>query len=265
MTPKKPAAPGTTSADPLGLRGKAALVTGAGVGLGREIALELGRAGALVGVHYHRSRDSARQVLKDLRCGGSEGVLVQADLTCEKECNALVDQVARAAGRLDILVNNAGALLGRESLEKTPLKIWEKTLAVNLTSAFLVTRRAIPHLRRSGSGRVVNIVSASMYSGGTFGAGAYAAAKGALHVLTRTIAKEYGPQIRANSVCPGVIETRHHAATPPERLERYRAATPLGRNGEAREVAMAVLYLASDASSFTNGALLDVNGGRVLR
>jgi 3-oxoacyl-[acyl-carrier protein] reductase len=235
------------------------------MGLGREIALALAGAGAFVGIHFHRSERGAKEVLREIRRGPGGGELFQADLAVEAQANRLVDRFARRARRLDIVVNNAGALLGREPLERCPLKIWEKTLAVNLTSAFLVTKRAIPHLRRSGRGRVVNVVSASMYSGGTFGAGAYAAAKGALHILTRTIAKECGPEIRANSVCPGVIETEHHASTPPERLAGYRKATPLGRNGEAWEVAMAVLYLVSDASSFTNGALLDVNGGRVLR
>jgi 3-oxoacyl-[acyl-carrier protein] reductase len=251
--------------NPFSLRGQAALVTGAGVGLGREIALALARAGAFVGIHFHRSRRGAAEVLEEVRRRRGDGVLLQADLCEEKECNAVVDRFVSKAKRLDVVVNNAGALIGRESVETCPLEVWEMTFTVNLTSAFLVTKRAIPHLRKSGHGRVVNLVSASMYSGGTFGAGAYAAAKGALHVLTRTIAKEYGPEIRANSVCPGVIETQHHAHTPAERLEGYRAATPLKRNGQAREVAMAVLYLASDASSFTNGALLDVNGGRVLR
>ncbi len=200
-----------------------------------------------------------------MRSRGGDGLLFQADLSKEDQCNALVDQFVAKAGRLDILVNNAGALVGRDMIEDCPLETWEKTLAVNLTSAFLVTKRSIRHLRESGSGRIVNICSASMESGGTFGAGAYAVSKGALHTFTRTVAREYGPEIRANAVCPGVIETQHHAATPPDRLEAYRQATPLKRNGQAIEVTMAVLYLASDASSFTSGALLDITGGRVVR
>ncbi len=254
-----------SSADLFSLRGKAAIVTGAAVGLGRQIALTLADAGAYVGIHFHRSKDAAVELLGRIRQQGGDGFLFQADLTKEEECNSLVNQFVAAANRLDILVNNAGALVGKERIETCPLEIWEKTLAANLTSAFLVTKRAIPHLRDSGNGRIVNIVSASMQSGGTFGAGPYAVAKGALHVFTRTLAKEYGPEIRANAVCPGVIETQHHASTPPERLEAYRQATPLKRNGAAQDVAMGVLYLVCDASSFTNGALLDINGGRVLR
>jgi 3-oxoacyl-[acyl-carrier protein] reductase len=253
------------SLDLFRLDGKAAIVTGAAVGLGREIALAFADAGAFVGIHYHRSADDAGEVLDLIRQRGGDGWLFQGDLCNEDECNALVDQFVAKAKRLDILVNNAGALVGKDKIEDCPRETWEKTLAVNLTSAFSVTKRAIPHLRNSGAGRIVNMLSASMESGGTFGAGAYAVAKGGLHVFTRTLAREYGPQIRANAVCPGVIETRHHKQTSPQRLEAYRQATPLKRNGTAQEVAMAVLYLVSDAGTFTNGAILDVNGGRVLR
>ncbi len=253
------------SIDRFRLDGKVAIVTGAAVGLGREIALALADAGAFVGIHFHRSEREAADVLAEVRRRGKEGMTLQADLTREDDCNALVDRVVAQTKRLDILVNNAGALVASKHIEDCPLDVWEKTLAVNLTSAFLVTKRSIPHLRKSGSGRIVNVVSASMESGGTFGSGAYAAAKGALHIFTRTMAKEYGPEIRTNSICPGVIETQHHANTPPERLAAYRQATPLKRNGKSEEVALTVLYLVSDASSFTNGALLDVNGGRVLR
>jgi 3-oxoacyl-[acyl-carrier protein] reductase len=170
------------------------------------------------------------------------------------------------AGRLDILVNNAGALLERARLEDCSLALWNATLTANATSAFLVTRRAIPHLRASGQGSIVNILSLSVQTGGANGAGAYAASKGALQVFTRTLARELAPQVRTNAIMPGVIETRHHElATSPERMEQYRKETPLGRNGSAEEVAAAVLYLSSPAGGFTNGALLDVSGGRFLR
>lgn len=253
------------SLDLFKLHGKAAIVTGAGTGLGREIALALADAGAYVGVHFHRSEAAAAEVLAEVRRRGSDGCLIQADLSRESECNALVDQFVAKAGHLDILVNNAGGVIGQDRIEHCSLELWEKTFSLNVTSAFLVTRRAIPHLRASGSGRIVNMVSASMQSGGTSGAGAYAAAKGALHIFTRTLAKECGPEIRANAICPGIIETQHHADTPPEKLAAYHQATPLHRNGQPHEVASAVLYLVSDASSFTNGAILDINGGRILR
>jgi 3-oxoacyl-[acyl-carrier protein] reductase len=247
------------------LDGKAALITGGAVGLGREIVLALADAGASVGIHFHRSEQEAEATLDEVRRRGSDGWLFQADLCREQESNALVDSFVEKAKRLDVLVNNAGALVGQYRIEDCPLEVWEKSFAVNATSAFLVTRRAIPHLRATGAGRIVNMVSASMQSGGTSGAGAYAVGKGALHIFTRTLAKECGPEIRANAICPGVIETHHHAKTPPDKMAEYRRVTPLNRNGQPREVAMAVLYLVSDASSFTNGAILDINGGRFLR
>jgi 3-oxoacyl-[acyl-carrier protein] reductase len=250
----------------LSLQNQVALVTGAGVGIGRAVALSLAEAGAFVGIHYHRSEEGAREVLQEVRARQSDGLLLQADLGRENEANAIVDRLVAHTSRLDILVNNAGALVERARIEECSLESWQRTLDVNLTSAFLVTRRAIPALRQGENGRIVNVLSLSIQSGGSNGAGAYAVAKGGLQVFTRTLARELAPAVRANAVMPGVIETRHHEiATTPERLEQYRQETPLRRNGTAEEVAQAVLYLASDASSFTNGALLDVCGGRFLR
>jgi 3-oxoacyl-[acyl-carrier protein] reductase len=252
---------------PYDLNGKAALVTGAGVGLGQAIAIELARCGAIVGIHYHSSRAGAEETLKTIESAKGRGVILQADLTKEDHANKLVDDFVKQAGnRLDIVVNNAGALVGRATIEETSLDLWRGSLDTNLTSAFLVTRRAIPLLRKSGSGRIVNVLSLSTQTGGANGAGAYAAAKGGLLVFTRTLAKELAPQVRTNSVVPGVIETRHHEmASSPERMAEYRKQTPLGRNGQAEEVASAVVYLCSDASSFINGAMLDINGGRFIR
>jgi len=143
---------------------------------------------------------------------------------------------------------------------------WQAALAVNVTSAFMVTKRAIPHLKAGGHGSIINMVSLSTQTGGAGGAGPYAAAKGALLVFTRTLARELAPQVRTNTLCPGVIETRHHEIfSTPERMAQYRKETPLGRNGTADEVGQAALYLASDAAAFTNGAIIDVNGGRFLR
>ncbi|MCX5662822.1 MAG: SDR family NAD(P)-dependent oxidoreductase [Planctomycetota bacterium] len=253
------------TAEGAGLRGRVALVTGAGVGIGQATAIALARAWAFVGIHWHSSEAAARETLA--KVGGPErGMLLQADLTDEAQASRVVDELVARAGRLDILVNNAGALVQRSRLEDCSLELWRKTFDVNATSAFLVTRRSIPHLRATGRGAIVNILSLSTQTGGANGGGAYAAAKGALQVMTRTLARELAPEIRTNAVCPGVIETEHHAKhTSPQRMEEYRRETPLRRNGTAEEVAAAVLYLASDAAAFTNGALLDVSGGRFLR
>ncbi len=252
--------------NPFDLSGRVALVTGAAVGIGRAVALALGEAGAFVGVHYHASAREAEETLALLRAGGSDGMLIPADLFSEEQACAAVDRVVAQTKRLDVLVNNAGSPLTTARIEDCPTDLWRRAFDLNVTSAFLVTRQAIPHLRASGHGSIVNNLSLSVQTGGAGGTGPYAAAKGALQVLTRTLARELAPEVRANAIMLGVIETRHHQVfSTPERLEQYRRETPLGRNGTADEVARAVLFLASDASSFLNGALLDVNGGRFLR
>jgi 3-oxoacyl-[acyl-carrier protein] reductase len=248
------------------LKGRAALITGAGVGIGRASAITLARAGAFVGIHYHSSETEAGETLKQVEAQGGRGLLLKADLSVEAEANATVDRLVKTAGRLDILVNNAGTPLERATVEECSTELWHKVFAVNIHAAFYVTRRAIPSLRASGRGSIVNNLSLSVQTGGANGAGAYAAAKGALQVMTRTLARELAPAVRVNGIMPGVIETRHHEQfSTPERLAQYRKETPMARNGQADEVAQVVLFLASDASSFMNGALLDINGGRFLR
>ena len=248
------------------LHGRAALVTGAGVGIGRAIAESLAEAGAFVGLHCHRSLDGANETLAVIRARGGDGVVLSADLSDAAQATSLADQFVAAAGRLDILVNNAGSPIERRRIEDCPLELWRQVLDVNLTSAFLVTQRAIPHLKRSGHGAIVNNLSLSVQTGGANGAGAYAVAKGGLQVLTRTLARELAPEVRVNAIMPGVIETQHHELfTTPERMEQYRRETPLTRNGTAAEVASTVLFLVSDAARFVTGALIDINGGRFLR
>jgi 3-oxoacyl-[acyl-carrier protein] reductase len=248
------------------LAGRVALVTGGAVGIGRAIALALARAGAAVGVHYHTSEKAAEVTAALINQEGGRAFLLSADLTVEEQAKATVDQLLEKAGRLDVLVNNAGSPLTLARLEDCPTDLWRRAFDVNVTSAFFVTRQAIPALRASGRGSIINNLTLSIQTGGSSGTGPYAASKGALQVMTRTLARELAPQVRANAIMPGVIETRHHEVySTPERMEGYRQQTPLGRNGSAEEVAQAVLFLASDASSFLTGALIDVNGGRFLR
>jgi 3-oxoacyl-[acyl-carrier protein] reductase len=247
-------------------KGRVALVTGGSSGIGQATAIALAKAGALVGIHFHRGQAGAEQTLAAVRAEDGEGLLLQADLSQPDQAQQLVDKLVDHAGRLDILFNNAGSPVERARLEDCSLEIWQQVLATNLTSHFLVTQRAIPHLRQSGHGVIINNLSLSVQTGGANGAGAYAIAKGGLQVMTRTLARELAPQVRCNAIMPGVIETPHHEAfTSAERMEQYRRETPLGRNGAAAEVAAAVVFLASDAAQFINGALLDINGGRFLR
>jgi 3-oxoacyl-[acyl-carrier protein] reductase len=248
------------------MTGKVALVTGAGVGIGRATAELLAARGAFVGIHYRSSAEGAEAALAGIRARGGNGLLLRADLVHEEQAAAIVEELVTRAGRLDILVNNAGSPIERTRIEDCALELWRLVLDTNLTSAFLVTRAAIPHLRATAKAAIVNNLSLSVQTGGANGAGPYAAAKGGLQVLTRTLARELAPAVRVNAVMPGVIATAHHERySTPERMRQYAAETPLGRNGEADEVAETIAFLASDAASFINGALLDISGGRFLR
>lgn len=248
------------------LTDRAALVTGASSDIGRATAVALARAGAVVGIHYQASEARARATLQAVQAVGGTGLLVRADLRDPAEAESAVDRFVDHAGRLDILFNNAGSPVQRTRIEDCPTDLWLDVFAINVHSAFYVSRRAIPALRASGHGSIINNLSLSVQTGGANGAGPYAAAKGALQVLTRTLARELAPAVRVNAIMPGVIETRHHEMfSTAERMQQYRQETPLGRNGSPEEVAEVVLFLAGDAASFLSGALLDINGGRFLR
>lgn len=255
------------SLDDLSLKGRVALVTGAGTGIGRAVSRRLAAAGARIGIHYHASQEGAAETLALVREAGSDGWLLRADLADEAQAVALVHDLLRcSAGQLEVVVNNAGSPLARARIEDCSTELWQANLTVNLTSAFLIVREATAALRASGRGSIINNLSLSVQTGGANGAGPYAVAKGGLMVLTRTLARELAPAVRANAIMPGVIETPHHERfTLPERMEQYRRETPLGRNGSADEVATAVHFLASDAARFVNGAIIDINGGRFLR
>ncbi|MFO0865916.1 MAG: SDR family NAD(P)-dependent oxidoreductase [Gemmataceae bacterium] len=253
-------------AEELSLAGRVALVTGASSGIGQATAIALAVAGARVGIHFRSNEGGARATLDAVRNASSEGMLIQGDLSEPNEAHTVVDACVRHFGRLDILFNNAGSPIRMAPISECSYELWRRNFDVNVHSAFLVTQRAIPALRASKRGSIINNLSLSVQTGGSGGAGAYAAAKGALHVMTRTLAKELAPDVRSNAIMPGVIETPHHEEfTSAEKMENYRRQTPLARNGLADEVAAAVVFLASEAASFINGAILDINGGRFLR
>jgi 3-oxoacyl-[acyl-carrier protein] reductase len=201
--------------------GRAALVTGSGVGIGRAVGMLLASRGAFVGVHYRSSETEAKETLQAIEAAGGRGVLVKGDISDEQQANAIVDTFVAAAGRLDVLVNNAGEPIDHASIENCSTELWRQVIDTNLTGTFFVTRRAIPHLKDSGNGAIINNLSLSVQTGGANGAGAYAAAKGGIQVMTRTLARELAPLVRTNAVMPGVIETRHHEefSTPKSRSE----------------------------------------------
>ena len=247
----------------LDLSGKTALITGGARGIGLAISKALADCGAELAINYHTSQAAARKLLEEFRAAGLKAVAVQADVCEPEQVERMVDQAQQALGSIDILVNNAGGQVKLSSIEDMPLELWNKSLALNLTSAMLAARHVIPGMKAQGWGRIINISSVSARSGGGSGGAYYASAKAALSALTKGLAKELGPaNITVNTIAPGVILTDlHRNFSTPEALEKIRQMTPVGRLGETEDIAGAVLFLVSDSAGYITGAAIDINGG----
>ena len=246
----------------------AALVTGAGAGLGRAAALALGRRGARVAVHYFKSRDGADAVVADLKEAGADAHAFAGDLTKTADVRALADAVTSRFGAIDILVNNTGDLLERKPLLEMSDELFRAVIDVNVTSTFLVTRAVGPGMVARRRGVIVNMASLAAWDGGGPGAGAYAASKGAIVSLTKALAKELAPHgIRVNCVAPGLIgDTNFHGRfTAPAAFEAATGRVLLGRAGTPDEVGSVVAFLASSDSSFLTGETIEINGGMYMR
>ncbi len=243
------------------LKNKVALVTGGARDIGRAVSLTLAKAGASVIINYYDNEDQAKETLQTINDFGGKAIIVQGDMTKWDSVKNMVDTGTQAFGKIDVLVNVAGGLMGRHLITDMEEKFWDVVMDVNLKSVFLVCKAVIPNMNDGGA--IVNFTSQAARDGGGFGAIAYASAKGGVLTFTHGLAKELGPKrIRVNAVSPGMINTTfHNTFTKPEIREKVAASTPLGREGEANEVAELVLFLASGSSSFINGASIDINGG----
>src|SRR5262245_42759476 len=246
------------------LKGKRALITGGGQGLGFAITEQLLAAGADVAIHYFSSEAGARELKSTAQKLGRRAEMFRADLTRETDAAALVENAAQFLGGLDILVNNAGDLVERRSLPEVNLEFWQRVMDVNVTSMMLVTRTATPWLVKTGQASIVNLSSLAGRKGGHPGSLVYSTAKGAVLTWTRALANELAPRgVRVNCVAPGLIlGTRfHNTHTTPESAKKSVEGIPLGRAGTPDDVARAVVYLASEFDGFITGATLDINGG----
>jgi 3-oxoacyl-[acyl-carrier protein] reductase len=244
------------------LRGKLAVVTGGARDIGRAISLQLARCGASVAFCYLASAEHAEKTADSLKQAGAKVLAKRADVTRQTEVEAFMLAVRDTMQQpVDILVNNAGGLVARKKMEEMDESFWDSVIALNLKSTFLVTQAALPQMRDGGA--IVNVSSQAGRDGGGPGSLAYATSKGAILTFTRGLAKELGPRrIRVNAVCPGMTATTFHDVfTKPEVRQRVASMTPLGREGDAQEVAALVTYLASSDSSYVNGAAVDINGG----
>jgi len=250
------------------LDGKVALVTGASTGIGAAIASEFGASGAKVAVHYNSSEKEAQAVVDGLnKAKPGTAIAVKCDVLEPSQIEKMVREVVDRFGRIDILVNNAGGLLDRSSIEEMPDEVYNNVMDLNMGSTFRVSRAVIPHLKRAGSGAIINVTSIAARNGGGSGAVIYAASKAAVSTFTRGLAKELASaRIRVNGIAPGIILTPFHDKyTDAEQLDAFIQAIPLGRGAEAKEVAGTALFLASEElSSFVTGEVVEVNGGALM-
>lgn len=243
------------------------LITGASRGIGAATARLAARQGYALCLNYHQREDAANQVLEQIRAAGVSAITVKADVADEDQVLAMFDVIDREFGRLDVLVNNAGMLEQQMRLEKMDAARWTRVLGANVIGSFLCAREAIKRMSTKQGGRGGSIINLSSIAARLGAPGEYidyAAAKGAIDSMTLGLAKEVaGEGIRVNAVRPGVIHTDIHASGgEPDRIERVKASVPMGRGGQAEEIAEAILWLASEQASYTTGALLDVSGGR---
>lgn len=245
------------------LSGKVAVVTGGGRDIGRACAMKLAEAGAAVAINYHNSSAGAESAVAEIVDHGGQALAMQGDMTNGADVDALVAETLRAfGGRIDILVHVTGGLVARKTLAEMDLDHWNRVMDLNVTSFFRAAKAIVPHMPAGGS--IIGIASQAGRDGGGPGAVAYATSKGAVMTMTRGLAKELGPDIRVNSICPGMIDTDfHNIFTKPEVRGNVANATPLKREGRPEEVADTVAYLASDQSSFITGTNIDVNGGLI--
>lgn len=246
------------------LTGRAAIVTGGGTGIGKEIATLLARRGATLMIAARRIEALEKTAAEIRSATGQQVEILPADVTDPQAAQTLIDAALERLGRIDIVINNAGKS-SFSSLAKMAPEMWDKDVRLNLNAAFYCSHAAFPHLKASGNGAIVNISSQAGVSG-TPGCGAYSAAKAGLQMFTKVAAMEWGGSgVRVNCVAPGMIATelaqQAWAKAGFDAMAAAGSAFALRRPGRPDEIAQAVAFLASDAASYITGETLAVNGG----
>ena len=251
------------------LVGKVAVVTGAGRGIGRAVAMAFAAEGAIV-VAANRNRDEGETVVADIVAAGGEAAFIPTDVCRPEDCERLVTEAESRFGRIDVLCNNAGVGVLR-SVVDTTFEQYDHIMDTNVRGVFWLCKYAIPAMVERGAGSIINMASVAGFVGFENDA-AYCTSKGALLMLTRQVALDYAAKgVRVNAICPGFIETEQlveycdQQPDPEAARTVCEAAHPMGRVGRPEEVAAVAVFLASDESSFVTGASLVVDGGLLIR
>lgn len=245
------------------LKGKIAVITGAGRGIGRAIALHFAENGAKVVVNYRSSIAQVEELLQTIKDAGGEAIAVQADISKESEVKGLIEAAVKQFGRLDILVNNAG-ITKDNLLMRMSEADFDSVIDINLKGTFLCTKYASTVMLKQKSGKIINISSVSGVTG-NIGQANYSASKAGVIGLTKTVARELASRgITVNAVAPGFIQTDMTDHLPDRIKEASIANIPLKRFGTTKEIAGAVSFLASEAANYITGQVLKVDGGMVM-
>ena len=246
------------------LKGKVALITGAGMGMGREASVLFAEEGARV-VVCDINRVAAEETVSLVEKGGGQALAAVGDVAVEEDVRRMVEEGVRRFGALHVLYNNAGVLWKDKdrSVLETDGAQWDRVMAINLKSVFWVTKHGIPYLKQAGGGSIILVGSVSALAGFTRAQDAYTAAKGALISLNKSLAIQFAKdRVRSNIIHPGIVETPMQAPyLTPELRAEFNTGIPLGRIGQPRDIAYAALFLASEESSFMTGAEMIVDGG----
>ena len=243
------------------LEGRVALVTGAGKGIGKAIALAFAREQSHVVINDICPREELKDVVSEISAYGVKGLPIQADVSQFEQVKDMIGHVERTFQRLDILVNNAG-IIRRGTIETVTEEDWDQVIRVNLKGTFNCSKAVVDIMKRQRMGKIVNVSSVAGKMGDITSAPGYGPSKAAIDALTKTLARQlasYG--INVNAVAPHAIETEMSAQWSEEKRKSIIEAIPLKRLGKPEDVAEAVVFLASDKASFITGEVLDVNGG----